>query len=120
MYGWSSDDQVLTGIYRPGNTTALGFLSLSTGELRVLKSFDWRDAHAVLSSDGGFIAYDHPPGPDPSDREIFLMSSDGSNETVLVEGPGRDVVLGLVAWGPRPALSQRALWNTVGLASLDG
>lgn len=94
IYGWTSDDEILAGIYRPGNTTALGLLSLSTGELRVLKSFDWHDAHATVSSDGRFIAYDHPPGPDPRDREIYLLSADGTRETLLVEGPGRDQVLG--------------------------
>ena len=64
LYGWSPDDEILTGIYRPDATFALAFLSLSTGSLRVLKSFDWREARAALSADGRFIAYDHPTGPD--------------------------------------------------------
>ena len=97
LYGWSPDDEILTGIYRPDATFALAFLSLSTGSLRVLKSFDWREARAALSADGRFIAYDHPTGPDSEDRDVYLLSADGQRETKLFEGPENDVVLG---WAP--------------------
>ena len=94
LYGWTSEDELLTGVYRPDNSTALAFLSLHDGSLRVLKSFDWEDAHAALSPDGRLIAYDHAPGSDPNERDIYLISTDGSVERVLVDSPGRDVVLG--------------------------
>ncbi|MDX1393774.1 MAG: hypothetical protein R3195_05265 [Gemmatimonadota bacterium] len=97
LYGWTPEDEILAGLYRPDNSTALGFLDLSTGEIRPLKSFDWADARASLSRDGETVAYDHPAGGGPDDRDIFLLASDASHETVLVEGEGRDEVLG---WGP--------------------
>jgi len=99
LYDWLSDDEILTGIYRPDQTTGLAFLSLSTGTLRVLKSFDWRDAHAALSPDGRFVAYDHPPGEDPVDRDIRVMSVNGSTDVPLVVGPGKDIVLGWLPSG---------------------
>jgi hypothetical protein len=94
LYGWTADDEILTGIYRPGNTTALAFLSLSTGDIRILKSFDWRDPRAVLSHDGKHVAYDHPSGENPVERDIYVMSVEEGREDVLVAIPGRDVVLG--------------------------
>ena len=96
IYGWTDDDELLVGLYRPDNSTALGFLSLSDGDVRVLKSFDWSDARAALSPDGRFIAYDHAAGPDPFERDIHLLSADGSIEMPLVEGPGADRVLGWI------------------------
>lgn len=97
FYGWTSDDEVLTGIYRPDNTTALGLLSVADGSLRVLKSFDWREARAVLSSDGKWVAYDFQPDPQSSDHDIYLLPVDGGSETKLVVGEGNDEVLG---WMP--------------------
>jgi len=97
FYGWTSDDEVLTGIYRPDNTTALGLLSLADGSLRVLKSFDWREARAVLSTDGKWVAYDFPPDPQTGDRDIYLLPVDGGSELKLVGDQGNDEVLG---WMP--------------------
>lgn len=96
LRGWSPDDEILTGMYRPDRTTALGLLSLSSGEIRVLKSFDWSVAGAALSPDGRFIAYDHPAGQDAGDRDLRLLSADGTRDEPLVGGPGNDVVLGWV------------------------
>lgn len=94
IYAWSSDDRLLLGMLRPDNTTALAILTLSTGSLAVLKSFDWRDAHAALSHDGRYVAYDHPAGPDTQARDIHILSADGRHDVKLVDGPGNDIVLG--------------------------
>jgi Tol biopolymer transport system component len=96
LYGWTSEDELLVGLYRLDNSTALGFLSLEDGAVRVLKSFDWTDPRASLSPDGRFIAYDHSGDRDPRERDIYLLAADGSIETTLVEDPGTDRVLGWV------------------------
>lgn len=116
LYGWSEDDEILAGLYRPDNSTALGFLSVATGTLRVLKSFDWEDSGAALSPRGDLVAYDHPPGTDRHDRDIYLMAADGTSETRLTEGPGRDAVLGWVPGGGsllfyREASGTGAIWQ---------
>ena len=96
LYGWTGDNEILVGMYRPDNSTALGFLSLATGSIRVLRSFDWADARAALSPDGTLIAYDHPPGDDRRERDVYLMAADGTGHAPLIEAPGRDRVLGWV------------------------
>lgn len=96
LHDWLSEDEILTGVFRPDNTTGLAFLSIATGALRVLKSFDWSDAGAALSPDGRFVAYDQPPGTDRLDRDIHVLSVDGSMDVPLITGPGKDIVLGWV------------------------
>jgi Tol biopolymer transport system component len=41
--------------------------------------------------------YDFPPKEDSPDRDIFVLATNGSRETPLVEHPGNDFVLG---WAP--------------------
>lgn len=96
LFGWTRDDEVLIGLEQPDKTWALGFVSLASGSLRVLKSFDWQPPRARLSADERYIAYDHPPALGSEDRDIYVLSTDGSRESVLVDGPGDDVVLGWV------------------------
>jgi Tol biopolymer transport system component len=100
LYAWSSEDRMLLGMLHSDNTTALAVLTVSTGSLSVLKSFDWREARAALSYDGRFVAYDHPAGPDTQTRDIHILSMDGQRDVKLVSGPGNDIVLG---WMPGDA-----------------
>ncbi|MDX1393773.1 MAG: hypothetical protein R3195_05260 [Gemmatimonadota bacterium] len=94
LFGWSGRDELLVGIYRPDNTTALGMLSAKDGSLRVLRSFDWREPRAVLSPDGDWVAYDLESDDRVVDRDIYLLSTSGGSETRLVEGAGNDRVMG--------------------------
>jgi Tol biopolymer transport system component len=55
----------------------------------VLKSLKWGFPDARISPDGRFVAYTTPTdGPEPSD--IFLLATDGSSETTVVQHPARD------------------------------
>lgn len=97
LYGWLSDDQVLTGITRPDKTTALASLSLSTDSVRVLKSFGWDGWRAVLSPDRRYVAFDSPAATgSEGDHDIGLISIDGTEERTLVEKSGDVAVLGWV------------------------
>ena len=100
MFDWLSDDEVLIGLYRADNSTALARLSLSTGSLDVLESFDWdqEPGRVEVSPDRRFIAYDQPSSSD-SATAIQLLSADGRRETRLVEVPGEAAPLGWEADG---------------------
>ena len=50
-----------------------------------------------LSPDGRYIAYDFPQKDDARERDIFLLPSDGSPESRLVQHPANDFVTG---WTP--------------------
>ena len=60
LQAWSPDGQSLLSIIAmQGRTAQLAWISVSDGQVRTLKSLEWRDPTAArLSADGRFIAYD--------------------------------------------------------------
>ena len=89
---WTPDGkQILIGrgVSGPGNQLAM--ITVQTGSITVLKSFEWRfPSKASLSPDGRYIAYDLPVGDIGSARDIFVLTVDGSRETVAVQHPAED------------------------------
>ena len=75
-----------------------------------------------FSPDGKRILYDFPPDEEAEERDIFLLASDGSRETRIVEHPADDRVLG---WSPDGqsvlSLSNRTgTWDVWALPVADG
>ncbi|MBK5290113.1 MAG: PD40 domain-containing protein [Acidobacteriia bacterium] len=52
-----------------------------------------------FSPDGRYIAYDFPPKEDAPERDIFVLAADGSRETLLIQHPADDRLLGWTADG---------------------
>jgi Tol biopolymer transport system component len=96
---WAPDGTDLVAVFdrAADRTNQLVLVSVTDGSTRVLKSFDWRIPFAAYSPDGRHIAYNFPPREDQPQRDLFLMSRDGSREVPLVEHPADDSVLG---WSP--------------------
>ncbi|HUQ91103.1 MAG TPA: tetratricopeptide repeat protein [Bryobacteraceae bacterium] len=96
---WSSDGKwISVQLKRKDKTAQLGLVSASDGSLRVLKSVDWRGATgAFFSADSKYVAYDLPATETSQQRDIFVLSIDGSREIPAVLHPGEDAVLG---WSP--------------------
>jgi Tol biopolymer transport system component len=98
-FDWHGNgQQVLVGFMemRTSATSAIGYLSVSDGNLQILKSFDSDLAQDgpwsfVISPDGRTIAYDNLVGQDSNNRDIFLLSADGTEER-LVDHPALDYV----------------------------
>jgi len=87
---WSPDGKhVLVTL---ANVSQTVLISVADGAVRVLKS-----KGGSFSPDGRYIVYDAPAKEGSADRDIFVLASDGSRETPLVEHPGNDFVLG---WAP--------------------
>jgi beta-lactamase regulating signal transducer with metallopeptidase domain/Tol biopolymer transport system component len=92
---WSPDGKQILALM---DRKQVVWLSAADGSLRVIKTFE-RDvpARIRLSPDGRTLAYDYPPQADAPERDIFLLASDGSRETRLVQHPADDLVAG---WAP--------------------
>jgi len=72
----------------------LAFISTADGSYQALKSFDWREPlGAAFSPDGRYVAYDFPPEQDSPNRDLFVVSEDGTFEAPVVDGPGIDRLL---------------------------
>lgn len=74
----------------PDGTNQIMFVGINDGSARVLKSVPWNYTTMSLSPDGRFVAYDSPLGNATAPEEIFVIASDGSRETRVVQGPGRN------------------------------
>lgn len=121
---WSPDGaHVLTLVTRGDNTNQLAMISTADGSARVIKTLDWRyPLRPVFSPDGQFILFDFAPNVRSAQRDVFLISADGTRETPLVQHAANDF---LPVWAPGGRsivfLSDRAgnvgLWT---LAVSDG
>ena len=103
LWDWSPDgEHVLGTLYNRDRSVALTLFSSAGGPAQALKTFDWREPQrAVFSPDGQFVAYDFPSDSDPQDRDIYVLSIDGSRESLVVDGPGMDRLLG---WHPHAGI----------------
>ncbi len=100
---WSPDGmRVLASLKRKDGPYQLVWVPLAAGDVQVVKTLaDHSPLEARCSPDGRHIAYDYPPTDDSANRDIFLLASDGSDETVLVAHPENDRVLDWTPDGKR-------------------
>ena len=101
-HDWSRDGkQILVYFERNDGTgwiTQIAVVSAVDGTVRVLKTFNgsWPE-NMCFSPDGRYIVYDFPQKTDSPERDIFMISSDGTSEIPLVEHPAHDELFG---WAP--------------------
>jgi Tol biopolymer transport system component len=91
-FGWSPDGRFIYVQRYSKDELLIGPVALADGSFRRLKSLaEWRrPARLSLSPDGRYIAYDAPAGAKGSPRDIFVLSTDGSRETLAVQTPADD------------------------------
>jgi Tol biopolymer transport system component len=98
-YDWSPDGKWLAvQLQRRDRIAQIGLVAVGDGSLRVLKSVDWRGATRIFfSPDGKYLAFDLPVSETAEQRDVFVLSVDGSREIPAVVQPSQEVVLG---WSP--------------------
>ncbi len=96
---WSSDGkQILTYFTGDDKNIFLGLLSIKDGSMQTIKTLGgFYPSDAFFSPDGDFIVYDLPVKKDNQNRDIFIITSDGSHEVAFVKNPADDALLG---WTP--------------------
>ena len=100
-------------------------ITVSTGEVKVLKTFDffyW--LQLWVSPDNQYIAYEFPniTNGEISDTDIHLISTDGKHETTLIKHPANDQILG---WFPGKnqilfKSDRSGTWDTWTVSVLNG
>jgi Tol biopolymer transport system component len=90
---WSPDGQwILTLFFRKDNISQIALVSAKDGSVRVLRSLNWVYPKKMdFSPDGRHIVYDNFARDGSNQRDIFVLSADGSRETVLVEHAANDL-----------------------------
>lgn len=96
---WSPDgSQIAVVAERPDGTVHLMLVSPDDGRVRNVKSFGWNwPDGAFFSPDGRFLAYTVKPLDGASGKDIFVISTDATRETLVVHTPADDEVWG---WTP--------------------
>ncbi|MGH9788013.1 MAG: hypothetical protein ACRD4U_04855, partial [Candidatus Acidiferrales bacterium] len=100
VFDWSPDNtHILAHFSHKDGKQELALVDASSGAVGVLKSWEWgrTPRRMAFSPDGRSIVFDLPSATDPSDYNIYLLLADGRRETVLVDDPGFDSVVG---WSP--------------------
>ena len=92
-FDWSQDGKHILALFsRNDRTRQIVLVSVADGSVRVLKTLDWRSPQKMsLSPDGHYIVYDFPPQEDAPERDLFLLSTDGSREIPLAAHPANDL-----------------------------
>ena len=97
---WSPDgEHILAKFQNRDGTLQIVLVSVANGSVRVLKRLGAGDGspNVDLSPDGRYVVYDLPQTQRFSNRDIFLLTTDGAREIPLVQHPADDLVLG---WAP--------------------
>lgn len=92
-HAWSRDGKsILVACNRTDGTNEIVLVSTTEDSARTVKSLDWRAPVAMdISPDGRYIVYDLPPDKDSPNRDLFLVSTDGSHEIAIVEHASNDL-----------------------------
>ncbi len=96
---WSPDGRHVLAQLMKGDGTDFAPISVADGSTRILKSTDWRNAGGSMafSPDGKYIAYDFPPSENLPERDVYILTVDGTREIRAVEDPADDRLAG---WTP--------------------
>ena len=88
--GWTPDSkEVLVSQQAADGIWQIAMISVADGSVRVLKSLKWGKPGAGISPDGRFIVYSTPAEGQPN-QDIFVLATDGSRETAVVQHPAND------------------------------
>ena len=98
---WSPDGRTLAAAVPDGaGTRQIMLTTVNDGSQRVLTTVDERSAGRLsFARDGRYLAYDARRHDEAPDRDIFVISIDGSQTGLVVDHPADDFLLGWSAEG---------------------
>ncbi|MGH9255415.1 MAG: tetratricopeptide repeat protein, partial [Vicinamibacterales bacterium] len=115
-FDWSPDGNwIALLIGREDRSSQIAVVNTRSGDLRVLKSIDWRGTgKIVFSPDSRYIAYDLLEGEGIRTQRVLVMAVDGSREVAITSDQWKNHVMGWAADGRLLFASDRsgtmALW----------
>jgi Tol biopolymer transport system component len=83
---------ILTLLFRRDNISQIALIDTTTGVPKIIKSLNWVYPKRMdISPDSRWIVYDNFARDGVSQRDIFLLATDGARELKLVDSPADDV-----------------------------
>jgi len=94
---WFPDgEHILIGMSKDDIESQIGMLSIEDGTTHIIKKgLEFTDVY--LSPDGRYIAYQKPQEQNVPERDIYIYSIEEGKESLLIEHPANDEILG---WSP--------------------
>jgi Tol biopolymer transport system component len=89
---WRRPGHVLARVTRSDRSTELVLVPTTGGEARVVVSLPFVPAHASLSPDGRWVAYDGPDASEPPRRDVYVVPTVGGAAHAVVPGPTDDLM----------------------------
>jgi Tol biopolymer transport system component len=89
---WRRPGHVLARVTRSDRSTELVLVPTTGGEARVVVSLPFVPAHASLSPDGRWVAYDGPDASEPPRRDVFVVPASGGSAHTVATGPTDDLM----------------------------
>jgi dipeptidyl aminopeptidase/acylaminoacyl peptidase len=89
-WGWSADGKEILALaiksLNVPRTRLIALVSVTDGSIRTLKTLPWEvnPSGLNLSPDGRYVVYDYPVEEGSTDRDIFILPTDGSEDVRLV------------------------------------
>ena len=94
---FDGEEHILAVLSRKDRTRQIAVISVADASVRVLKTLDWRSPMEInISPDGRYVVYDFPQGDGSPNRDVFLLSTDGSREVRVAQHPANDYLLGWI------------------------
>lgn len=115
---WSQDGKYILLEAVQAQAHQILLLSVADGSARVLKTLPsfaptiFPGGKMMFSPDGRSIVYSARSREGAKERDIFLISTDGSQETTLVQHPSDDYVLGWVPGSEQILFASDRMGNT--------
>jgi Tol biopolymer transport system component len=91
-FDWSADGRQIVGVKAGrGQAPQMVLVSVADGTTRTLRTLERGRPRTIrLSADGRYVVYDLPAREGSPERDIFLLSTDGSGEIPLVAQAAND------------------------------
>jgi Tol biopolymer transport system component len=96
---WRRSGYVLARVKGEDRSTALWVVPATGGEARMVVRLPFESAHASLSPDGRWVAYDGPDASEPPRRDVFVVPASGGSAHTVATGPTDDLMPTWVADG---------------------
>ncbi len=115
---WSHDgNRILALFFREDNTSQIVLIDANEGHVSVLRSLHWIYPKRMdLSPDGRHLVYDNLAQRDGSERDLFVLRTDGSQEHRLLDGDADDQAPvwsydGKTIWFVSNRGGEQAIWS---------
>lgn len=89
---WRRTGEILARVSRSDRSSSLVVVPVPAGRPRTIVSMPWVTAHASMSPDGRWVAYDGPDAGTPPRHDVLVAPTGAGTPRIVVGGPSDDLM----------------------------